>query len=274
MVWTIVERIVRWALDWLTDEDRRRRKRRLRAAKLRLHREQLKVRELMRQRVVERWKREHTRRGALIRYREAQLDLVCECIEILEAAKKAGFSKLKPVEKRIKEVAASTHLSPRALRAFHGRKDALHRAIAESKKLTESLHAEKRKLIGELKQLQDANTHRKLGAKLKIRALLGELEEGARTRLREPELDFEYVRFELAERCPECRVHLAATFATCPMCGHARDGIVLQRYFKKDAGKAALTCGECYAPSDQGFAHCFNCGAVQDAFGLRAALEA
>lgn len=274
MLWTIVKKAVAWALDWLTEADRRRRKKRFRAAKQRLDRERAKVRRLMRQRVVERWKREYIRRGALIRYREAQLDLVRECLEILEDAKKAAYSKLKPVEARVGEVAASRTLSPRALRAFHERKDALHRAIAESKVLTQTLHAEKHKLIGELKELQDANTHRKLGAKTKIQVLLDELEEGARERLREPELELAYLSFELDESCPQCRLPVAAVFANCPMCKSAREGVEPQRYFKKDAGAGVLTCPECYAPSDEGFAFCFNCGEEQDAFGLRAALEA
>jgi hypothetical protein len=275
VLWALVKKVTLWAMDWLLGADRRRRKARLRAAKNKLMRERANVRKLMRQRTEQRLRNEQLRRRALLRYREAQLEIVIECLDVLEAAKKAAYTRIKTIEDRLNDREHRAFISPAIFRDFLDRKMVIHTEIAASKVLTQSLHSEKHRLTREIHELRDSTTYRRLGAKTKIEALLSELQFAARAELAPAtEIELEYLRIELDERCPTCRAGLGTAFAWCPLCGQSREGPERQRFFKKDAGPGVLTCPKCLAPAHEGFSYCFNCGYALDPFGLKQALSA
>lgn len=266
---------VRFAADFLAEEDIRRRNRRIRGTQARLRTEQVEIQRLTRQVQRGRNQREYLRRGALIRYRKAQRELIEIGLQALNDAKSAAFSKLKVVAGRI-HGGPRSFIDERLFDEFRTLNRQVHETIAESKVLTSVLANRLQQVNAELDELHDASTHTRLGGKKRIAELLKELHRDGRQQLagkdaRDSVLRLGSVSYVLERRCPGCRAWLSPVMVACPLCGARKGDHAPVRFFKKDIGDAQA-CSGCYAPTMDEFVYCFNCGERQDPFGLRAAL--
>lgn len=272
----VVTKAVTLLIDYLTEEQIRDKQERIRDVKRRQNELKNEIACLRRNVALEKSNREYIRRGALIKYYQARIELNDVCLDILEEAKSNIFNKLKISKDKVLNHPSREYIERQHWNAFFTHLDSLHQKIADAKSITQELHEKNRHYREHLKALTDNKSHKKLGAKKKIQELLFESEQKLLNEYRFKPGSFQLLavgEMELLidKLCVSCGVGISDEMMYCYSCA-CHSGNESPLHFRK-VDEYSESCDFCHASMSDQFQFCYNCGERYDPYGLVDALH-